>query len=365
MSEGVAASAAGSPSAATPSATLSSHRPDALHPAAGRSAGRLHVIGGRQRAPRSLGASDDWYEYEAALILEVDVAAGDARVVFEYRSPPEAGPSEDPTILFKSGTLRGDRLYLCTQTELLILGLPTFERLGYISLPLFNDVHHVLPTPQGTLLVANTGLDMVLELSASGEILRMWNVLGEDPWARFSPSIDYRRIRTTKPHLAHPNHVFLVGEDVWATRFEQRDAICLTAPGRRIDIGLERIHDGIVHEGLVYFSTVDGHVAVADPALCRVIEVIDLNELHDGSTQLGWCRGLMPDGDGLWVGFSRIRPTKFRENVGWVLRGFKRDLGTHIARYDLRQRVCTAEILVEDVGLSAVFSIFPAAGIRA
>ena len=131
--------------------------------------------------------------------------------------------------------------------------------------------------------------------------------------------------------------MFLVGDDVWATRFEQRDAICLTSPGRRIPIGIERVHDGIMHEGRVYFTTVDGHVVIADPSRCVVQEVIDLNEMNKADVQLGWCRSVAVDGDRIWVGFSRIRPTKFRENVGFVLRGFKRDFGTHVACYDLKQ----------------------------
>ena len=62
----------------------------------------------------------------------------------------------------------------------------------------------------------------------------------------------------------------------------------------------------------------------------------------------------------MWVGFSRIRPTKFRENVGWVLRGLKRDFGTHVGCYDLRTRQSLAQFAVEDFGLSAIFGIYPA-----
>jgi hypothetical protein len=156
--------------------------------------------------------------------------------------------------------------------------------------------------------------------------------------------------------------VFRVGHDVWVTRFEQRDAICLTTPGRRIDIGIQRVHDGVMHDGLVYFTTVNGHIVAADPHRCEVIEVIDLNTMHAGNTQLGWCRSLAFDGDCLWVGFSRLRPTKTREHVSWVLHGFKRSLGTHVACYDLRQRKCVDEIFLEPFGLSAVFGIFPGRG---
>ena len=322
---------------------------------------RLYVVGGRQRTLRPLAAGmTDWYEYERALIVELDTSSREASVSVDYVSPADVCPPEDPAILFKSGTLVGDRLYVCTQTEVLVYRVPSFERIGYVSLPMFNDVHHVRPTPTGSLLIANTGLDMVVETTPAGELIRLWNVLGEDPWARFSPDIDYRRVPTTKPHLAHPNHVFHIGDEPWATRFQQKDAISLVDSTRRIDIGLERVHDGVVHGDRVYFTTVDGKVAIADIDSLAIVEVIDLTAAHPKDTLLGWARGLMIDGDHLWVGFSRIRPTKFRENVGWVLRGLKRDFGTHVGCYDLRTRRLVVQIPVEEFGLSAIFGIFRA-----
>ncbi len=309
-------------------------------------------------------AGQEWYEYQKALIIEVDVATGSSRQVFEYVTPAEAGPAEDPAILFKSGTLVGDRLYVTTQTEVLVFQVPTFERLAYVSLPRFNDLHHVRPTPDGHLLIANTGLDTVLEVSLAGDVLREWNVAVEDTWSRFSPDVDYRRVKTTKPHQAHPNHVFYIGDEPWATRFQQRDAISLIDPSRRIDIGLQRIHDGVVHEGRVYFTTVDGKIVIADTERLEIVDVVDLTTLHPADTRLGWCRGILLEGDRIWVGFSRIRPTKFRENVGWVLRGFKRDVGTHIGCYDLASRSVVHQFGLEDSGLSAVFSVFAAPHVR-
>ena len=321
----------------------------------------LYVIGGQQRGLRPMAAVvQDWYEYERGLIVRVDPARREASTVLSYISPPEACPPEDPAVLFKSGTLEDGRLYVCTQTEVLVYQPPAFDLVAYISLPQFNDLHHVRPTPHGTLLVANTGLDMVMEVTLGGEIVGEWDVLGETPWSRFSPDVDYRRIPTTKPHRAHPNHVFYVDGEVWTTRFEQRDAICLTRPGSRIEIGLERPHDGVARDGLIYFTTVDGKLVVVDTHRLEVVETIDLAAMHEPDTLLGWCRGIMLDGDRVWVGFSRIRPTKFRENVGWVLRGFKRDFGTHIGCYDLRARRCLDQILMEPFGLSAIFGIYPA-----
>jgi hypothetical protein len=129
---------------------------------------------------------------------------------------------------------------------------------------------------------------------------------------------------------------------------------------RRIPIGLERLHDGLVSDGLVYFTTVDGKIAIADAERLEVVEVVDLTTMSPSDTRLGWCRGVHVEGTMAWVGFSRIRPTKFRENVGWVVRGFRRDAGTHLGVYDLRERRLMTEFPLEDSGLGAVFSVFRA-----
>jgi hypothetical protein len=324
----------------------------------------LFVVGGQQRSLRPIRAHfGDWYEYQKGVLLRIDTETGEVARVLDYESPPEACPPEEPAILFKSGTRVGDRLYLTTQTEVLVYRLPTFEVESYVSLPAFNDVHHARPTPEGNLLVAVTGLDMVMEVGHDGRVVREWNVLDLDrsPWGdRFTPGTDYRRIATTKPHLAHPNHVFYVDDEPWATRFQQKDAISLLDPGRRIDIGVERLHDGVVYGDQVLFTAVNAKVVFADTRTLRVTEVLDLTTMHDRDLLLGWCRGLLLDGDHLWVGFSRMRATRFRETVAWLKNGFKSYLGTHIACYDLRERRCVAQIDTEEHGLNAVFGIFAA-----
>jgi hypothetical protein len=325
----------------------------------------LYLVGGRQRGLQPIRADfvGNWYEYERAVALHVDTLTGQMRTVAEWVSPPEACPPENPAILFKSGNVAGDRLYVTTQTEVLIYRLPDFEIETYISLPFFNDLHHARPTPDGNILVAVTGLDMVAEITHAGELVRTWNVLdlGASVWGpRFSPEIDYRRIETTKPHLAHPNQVFYVGDEPWATRFEQRDAISLVDPSRRIDIGVERLHDGVVHGDRVYFTAVNGKVVIADLRTLQVEEVVDLGSMHDEDTLLGWCRGLLVEGDRMWVGFSRMRPTKLRQNVAWVKNGFRHYLGTHIALYDLAERRCLAQLDLDAAGMNAVFGIYAA-----
>ena len=328
----------------------------------------FYVVGGRLRSTlfRRL---EEWQACEQALLIELDPSTNQSSRKIEYVSPPQVLHEEFPAILFKSATLRDHKLYACTSTEVLVYDLPAFRLVHYISLPCFNDLHHAYPSQRGTILVVVTGLDMVVEVTTSGELVREWNVIGEDPWARFSRQTDYRLVPTTKPHRSHPNHVFEIDDEVWVTRFQQRDAICLTRPGPRIDIGVQGTHDGYVVDDRIYFTTVDGHVVIASKKTLQVEETIDLNAFHSktGSGQspqiLGWCRGLLPlDERWLWVGFTRVRPTKFIENVAWIRNGSSRHKPSHIALYDLKHHKCEREIELEPHGIGVVFSLLPVPG---
>jgi hypothetical protein len=321
----------------------------------------VYVVGARQREPRRLRDGErPWDGYDRGLVLAVDLRTGTFETAFEYAGARE----DDGAVSLQASTLDGDLLYTCSETEVLVCRLREFELLTRVSLPLFNDVHHVLPSLDGNVLVANAGLEMVVEVTREGEVVRLWNVLGEDPWARFHRDVDYRTV-STKPHRAHPNFVFYLGDELWGTRFHQGDAISLDDPRRRIGVSDERIHDGIVVDGRVYFTVVDGRIVVADAETLEVAQVVDLNDFHEERSVLGWCRGILVDGPRLWVGFSRIRATRFRENVGWVARGFRRDRATRIACYDLEKAECVAEIDLEPTGLAAVYSILPAAIVAA
>ena len=134
---------------------------------------QLYVVGGEQREPRGVSAGmGDWYRFKRALILSVDTDADTVVVAAQHVSPLGSCPEVEPAILFKSSSVRGDRLYACTQTEVLVYQLPDFELIHYLSLPFFNDLHHVLPTDVGTLLVAISGLDMVVEIQMDGTVVK-------------------------------------------------------------------------------------------------------------------------------------------------------------------------------------------------
>jgi hypothetical protein len=324
---------------------------------------KLYLTGGMQR--RAAVWRDEWRMFHTACIAEICADTGEMRRCHEYVTPPEACAADEPSILFKAATEKDGEFYACTQTEVLIFSFPDFQIKSRISLPCFNDVHHVTPLSSGTLLVADTGLDMVVEVSRSGEVLREWDALGDELWARFSRDIDYRRRSSTKPHRSHPNYVFTIDDDIWVTRFEQRDAVCLTGKGR-LDIEVGKPHDGIVRRGKIYFTLVEGQVAVFDAETRKRIEVIDLNPICNPPKgyALGWCRGIevLEDRYAL-VGFSRIRPTKLVENLRWLKRHAVgadtavESLPTRVSMFDLAKRELCWEYDTEPIDLNVIFSV--------
>jgi len=320
------------------------------------------VVGGQQKRAFSM-PQEEYTRFGRAVVARYD-DQGAGELVLEHTTPPELRPSsKDASVLFKSSSIAGDKLHLCTQTEILSCRLSDFEIINRISLPMFNDVHHVVESRDGTLLVAVTGLDMVVRLNADGDLLEAWNALGEDPWAKWSREEDYRKWLTTKPHASHPNFVFEYGDEIWVSRFEQKDAVCLTNPERRIDIAQERPHDGHVSGDRVYFTTVDGHVVIADLVTTDVIDVVDLHACDPEGLHTGWARGLkIVDDDHVMVGFSTLRVTSIRENVRWIKHRFgmmdnPTPSPTHIALYDLKRRRLVERHVLDDPQIDVIFSI--------
>ena len=322
------------------------------------------VIGGRQPSGRR---KPDWQLFDRAVIVHADPATGVVRNVVQYTSAPEVMPEETGAgTIFKAGTRIGDRLYTCTSTEVLVYALPSFEIVEYFTHPYFNDLHHVALGPCGELVVVSTGLDLVLVFSPGRELIGQYNVADEPTWSRFSAEIDYRKVPTTKPHKAHPNFAFHLEGDLWVTRFYQKDAIRAACPTDRFAIEVGFPHDGVVNFGNVYFTTVNGYVCVFDQHSRKLEQNYDLYRMSSTAKALGWCRGIEPIAPELVVvGFTRLRVTKFRENVWWV----KERLGagkllseaTRICCYDLRRRELVWETSLEQYGVNAIFAIHRAA----
>jgi len=325
---------------------------------------KIFIVGGEHKKYNYL-SKKEWYTSKQGIIIELDLDTNEGRICTQYISPPDVSAEDLSSTTFKAGTICNNKFYVPTLTEVLIYQLPNFEQIGYISLPCFNDLHHVVPTDNDSLLVVSTGLDMVVKVSPSGERLQEWNVLGKNPWHKFSPDIDYRKWATTKPHESHPNYVSLIGDRIWVTRFEQKDAVCLQNQAETINIGIEGAHDGIYFDNYIFFTTVNGYVVKADVDTKQIVEVYNLNEISDkdNSVGLGWCRGLkILDNNFAVVGFSRLRPTKFIKNIQWLrynlgLKEIKEQLPTRVVLLDLKERKIIKEFVVEDYCVNMIFSV--------
>ncbi|MDP2307742.1 MAG: hypothetical protein Q8P18_17085 [Pseudomonadota bacterium] len=322
---------------------------------------RYYVTGGHQRSSRFV-RRDEWSSFDSAVLMELDTDTGRARVVLDYQGPAHRCPAKDPSHLFKAASWDGDRLLLCTQTEVLVFD-PASERVERtISHPWFNDVHHVARL-RGQLHVVSTGLDAVLVLDENDAVAAVHSATGQDPWERFERATDYRLVPTTKPHRAHPNYVFEASGTRWITRFEQRDAIRIDTGGPAISVASQPIHDGVPHGGSVWFTVVAGQVVEADPETGGVRTTYDLNPFsrNDGAP-LGWCRGIVVEPERVLLGFSRLRPTLFKQNLAWLRAPLNRPepAPTRVAAYDLPAGRELQSWNLEDAGISAIFSILPA-----
>lgn len=318
---------------------------------------KLLVTGGAQRHDAvKLG---EGRRYHSAYLIELDFESGSVRELVSIKAGNGNYPDEFPNITFTCCSLTGDQLFLCSETEIFIYRYPELELTGSASYSFFQNCHHVAPVGEH-LAVVSTGLDLVAMLDRNTlKPVRLLNSLGKDPWHRFSPDVDYRKIHSTKPHESHPNFVFVLDDKPWVTRFNQKDAVCLTDMSQYIDIGLERVHDGYVTGDSIYFTTVDGRIVCVGKATKRIEKVYDLNEIDGEGGQLGWCRGLLVEGHIAYVGFTRIRQTTTKENVKWLLgkvRG-KNMLPTRIAKYDLADKRKLGEVALPCGKIDAVYSV--------
>jgi len=275
-----------------------------------------------------------------ALLGIFDTELGQVVEQTTYHPPPELhAPGQK--VQFTGFSFVGTRLYVCTHNAVLRFDdWPPREPASHISLPGFNDLHHCLPW-EGGLVVANTGLETVDLVSLDGVLKERWDVLGDVPDARaIDPQRDYRLIPDTKPHLCHPNHVFLLGGELWVTRLRTQDAICIGLPDRRILFPEGMPHDGsLIGEDHV-FTTVNGHLIKIDPAGDRAQRSWRLADFDPDFDEMGWCRGVCADPenpDGVYVAFSMVRRPRWRE-IGYRIKHLHNAPPSRLCRFDLRER---------------------------
>ena len=83
-------------------------------------------VGGGQFRSRIFRKLKEWESCKRAMLVEIDPVTRNSHRWIEYESPKETAPDELPAILFKSATLRDNKLYACTATEVMIYDLPSF-----------------------------------------------------------------------------------------------------------------------------------------------------------------------------------------------------------------------------------------------
>ena len=212
-------------------------------------------------------------------------------------------------------------------------------------------------------MVVSTGLDATFELNRSGELIHEWSAAEDgDVWGRFDKDTDYRKVLTTKPHEVHPNYGFEYKSDIWVSRFLQKDVMNLNT-FETIDIGVGNPHDGVLVGDRAYCTTTNGFIVCIDVNKKKRVLTEDLKSYYTTKKNIGWCRAIYPISDEKFiVGFSRIRPTKFEENILWLKRkvtdGYQGCLPTRLTCFDLQTKRIDWEINLEEHGMNAVFSVF-------
>ena len=93
----------------------------------------IYAVGGCQKPDAH--ERSEWHSYAEAVILSVDLESGSIEECVRHVSPPEACPDDNPSMVFKAGTLANNRLYVCSKTEVLVYNVQSFERVSYLSHP--------------------------------------------------------------------------------------------------------------------------------------------------------------------------------------------------------------------------------------
>lgn len=328
---------------------------------------KLFITGGILR-PDGFELGEGKY-YGCAKLLHLDTGTARIKECLSLDQGNQNYPDIHPNLQFTAGDVDGETLWLPTDTEIRHYRYPSLDLLDSFSHPCFHNIHSV--TVRGNeLYVTSTGLDMVVILDKrNGSVLKYLNTEGKPAWHRFSPEIDYRRQHSTRPHDSHPNFVFWVDGEPWVTRCTQEDAVKLDDTDFRIDIsGGKRpisVHDGIVRDGLVYFTTVDGAIVLADPRHGKVVDTIQISSLKGYGGLRGWCRGLHIAGNIAYVGFSRLRKTRRMEKLAWVKRMMMRGESIEecsVLAIDLSKPRIVDDYRVPKGMLDAIYTLLPEPG---
>jgi len=323
------------------------------------------VTGGLERSKNPDFLEGRGYDTGKIIRLDIENQKTEDLVVFNEQSKlfDKANyPDEYPNILMTAGAVKGDAIWISSESEIFEYSYPQFELRRRVSLPCFQNIHHV-NVLENNIAVVSTGLDMIVLLDMETlEPESFINVEGKDAWHRFDKNVDYRKVHSTKPHDCHPNYVFEFNGDIWVTRLKQQDVVNISNPKQKIAIGGGGIHDGIVKDGYIYFTCVVGEIVIVNATTLKVENRIDLRKIEGTDRPLGWCRGISIEDNIVHVAFSHLRPTKIRENISWardVLTGGIAITKTRVVGYDINKKEKIGEYIMPKNSISAIYSIIP------
>ncbi len=225
---------------------------------------------------------DEGFRYNGAVIQQIDWDKKSLINEISYQSPAE-NLGQDLSMMFKGAYVSADELWVVSNTELLKYELSSGKLQQVYTDNSFNDLHGVY-VDKGQIYVCNTGLEIVQQLSETGDIINEWNIAECPTWGRFDRQKDYRLIATTKPHEVHINHLFTIDDELWVNLGSQRKARAVNNKNRVIDMNKvfgndEKVlcHDGLVKQDFIYFTSVNGSIVVVNKDTLKVEERIVLN----------------------------------------------------------------------------------------
>ncbi|MBN2732556.1 MAG: hypothetical protein JXR26_09020 [Balneolaceae bacterium] len=322
---------------------------------------KLLVSGGCLRNADDL---EEGKYYGKATLLLLDLSTGEYRELLSKSDGGEHYPPVNPNQQYTAASLDGDVLWLPTDTEIFKYRLPELILEACYSHSCFHNIHSVHAFDD-FLIVTSTGLDNVVILDKhTGQITRVLNSEGKDPWHRFSSDVDYRIIYSTRPHDSHPNFVFRLDGKYWVTRCKQEDAICLEDINNRIDISQGAnvsVHDGLWWNDKIIFTRVDGFLVFCDPISKKVIETVDIFALKRNRLR-GWCRGLWVDGETFYIGFSKLRTTKSTNKLKFLMNSSfinSTNSKASVVAFDMNNKTVNNIYQVPDCMIDSIYGILP------
>jgi hypothetical protein len=271
------------------------------------------------------------------VIHHVELDSGRVETWARWQPPAELAV---PTKGFAGARRDATRLWVAAHAAVVRFDLATARVDGVLHQPDFNDLHDVA-LDDGDLLIANTGSDAVERVSRAGVFIgrhswlpawaqarRMQGQISDDleracevGWTGAAPTwvpgeghagyhshaserarAPYHRTKVVD--RVHPNHLVRVEGEWLATCLYDGSVRALADSRSRLRVP-GHPHDGIVEDGQLWLTTIDGGIWRAPLPLAsnepqRVAEVF-------APGRVGWCRGLLLTPELIVVGLTEVR----------------------------------------------------------